>query len=61
MKLKLVDFCGSVERLAWAKDNGCPWEARTCAYIATGGQLEVLVWGADARVPVECIDVCTRR
>jgi hypothetical protein len=23
--LRLRDFVGSVERLAWAKDNGCPW------------------------------------
>jgi hypothetical protein len=26
--LKIADFIGSVERLAWAKDNGCPWGAR---------------------------------
>jgi hypothetical protein len=23
--LKLVDFCGSIKRLAWAAANGCPW------------------------------------
>jgi hypothetical protein len=29
--LKLSEFVGSAERLAWAKANGCAWEARTCA------------------------------
>jgi len=28
--LKLVDFVGSTERLAWARENGCPSGARTC-------------------------------
>jgi hypothetical protein len=42
--LKLTDFVGSVERLAWAKDNGCPWESKTCAEAAAGGHLEVLQW-----------------
>ena len=35
---------GSVERLAWAKANGCPWVARTCAAVAQYGDLEVLQW-----------------
>ena len=39
---KLVDFLGSGERLAWAKDNGCPWEARTCELAARGGHLDAL-------------------
>jgi hypothetical protein len=38
---KVDDFVGSVEKLAWAKDNGCPWEIKTCALIAAGGHLEV--------------------
>jgi hypothetical protein len=29
--LQVTDFVGSVGRLAWAKANGCAWEARTCA------------------------------
>ena len=40
--LKVPEFCGSVERLAWAKDNGCPWIARTCQVIARHGNLQVL-------------------
>ena len=34
--LKLVDFVGSAERLAWAKANGCPWQEITCQYAAVG-------------------------
>jgi len=45
--LKLVEFCGSVGRLAWARVNGCPWEMLTCAYAAAGGHLEVLVWARE--------------
>jgi len=47
VKLKLVDFCGSVEMLAWAKDNGCPWEGRTCALLAGHGRLEMLEWARE--------------
>ena len=39
---QLREFVGSMERLAWAKNNGCPWVARTCAWVAMGGRLEVL-------------------
>jgi hypothetical protein len=36
------DYVGSVERLDWARGNGCPWTTRTCAVIALGGHLDVL-------------------
>jgi len=42
--LKIEDFVGSVERLAWAKANDCWWDERTCAIVAGGGRLEVLRW-----------------
>jgi len=42
--LLVEDFVGSVKRIAWAKDNGCPWESRTCERIASGGHLDVLKW-----------------
>jgi hypothetical protein len=45
--LKLMDFVGSVGRLAWAKGNGCPWVARTCAFVAEGGDLEALQWAQE--------------
>jgi len=45
--LKLVDFVASVEMLAWAKANGCPWERRTCKRIARGGHLAVLMWARE--------------
>jgi len=45
---QLWSFCTSVERLAWAKDNGCLWDEMTCALAAKGspltGRLEVLQW-----------------
>jgi hypothetical protein len=44
VRLKLSEFVGSVERLAWAKDNGCPWVEETCATVARGGHLQVLQW-----------------
>ena len=40
--LKIQDLVESVELLAWAKENGCPWVARTCAVIARHGNLQVL-------------------
>ena len=38
--LMLKDFLGSVERLAWAKQNMCPWNTRTCARVARRGHGE---------------------
>jgi hypothetical protein len=32
----------TVPLLAWARDNGLPWDERTAGRIATGGHLEVL-------------------
>jgi hypothetical protein len=45
--LKVEDFVGSVERLAWARDNGCPWNARTSALAARNGHVEVLRWARE--------------
>jgi hypothetical protein len=42
--LKLKDLIESVQLLAWAKENSCPWRARTCAFAAKYGQLEALQW-----------------
>ena len=44
------DFCklaaadGYLNLIKWARTNGCPWDARTCAGAAGGGHLEVLQW-----------------
>ena len=51
VRLALKHFCGSVKWLAWAKDNGCPWDYRTCLYIAKGGNLEVLQWARERGCP----------
>jgi len=45
--LKVEDFVGSVQRLAWAKANGCPWVARTSAHAARSGRVEVLRWARE--------------
>lgn len=42
--VRLEDFCSSVSLLKLARRQGCPWDARTCACIAAGGNLEVLKW-----------------
>ena len=42
--LNLRSFVASVKMLAWAKENGCSWNATTCALAAEGGHLEVLQW-----------------
>ena len=41
---RMPNFVGSVSRLAWAKERGCPWDENTCAKAAEGGHLEVLQW-----------------
>jgi len=45
--LEKDDFVGSVERLAWARDNGCPWNAWTTALAARTGRVEVLRWARE--------------
>jgi hypothetical protein len=50
-RLKLKTFCVSVQRLAWANANGCPWNVITCAYIAGLGQVEVLQWAREHSCP----------
>ena len=45
--LKLNEFCGSVQRLAWAKANDCPWVSATCALVARGGHPDVLRWARE--------------
>jgi hypothetical protein len=50
-RLKRKEFCNSVERLALAKSRGCPWDEDTCALVAEGGHLEVLVWAREHGCP----------
>jgi hypothetical protein len=55
--LQIADFVRSTDMLAWAKDNGCPWERRmddifrTCALIALDGHLDVLQWAREHDCP----------
>ena len=39
-----VASAGALKLLQWARANGCPWDAWTCAYAAQGGHLTVLQW-----------------
>ena len=48
---KLVDFLGIAKRMAWAKANGCPWNADTCHYAARGGHLAALQWAREHNCP----------
>jgi hypothetical protein len=49
--LRVTEFCGTVDRLAWAKANGCPWNERTCALTARSGRIEVLMWAREHDCP----------
>ena len=57
--LKIEGFVGSVEMLAWTKDNGCPWMCLTSALIAAGGHLDVLQWARGHGCPWGVM-TCTR-
>ena len=35
---------GNLEVIKWLKENGCPWDTRTCTFAALNGHLEVLKW-----------------
>ena len=37
--------------LQWARENGCPWDERTCRAAAKGGHLEVLKWAYENGCP----------
>ena len=51
VKLQVEEFVGSVQLLAWAKENGCPWVVRVCMWAAKYGQLEVLQWAREHHCP----------
>ena len=60
--LRVQDFVGSVERLAWARARGCPWDTRICQVAAEDGHLEVLKWAWERRCPLSaptCGCACT--
>ena len=35
---------GHLELLKWARENGCEWDAMTCASAAKSGNLDILKW-----------------
>ena len=48
---RVPTFVRSVALLRWARENGCPWDERTCAAAAAGGKLEVLKWARENGCP----------
>jgi hypothetical protein len=53
VRLHMLIF-GSVELLAWAKEQGCPWTVQTSARTAAGGRVEVLQWARAHHCPGTC-------
>ena len=51
VKLKGNQFIVSVQLLAWARENDCPWDARVCSWAAEYGQLEALRWAREHQCP----------
>jgi hypothetical protein len=59
-ELALVpNFVGSIARLAWAKERGCPWDEETFACIAEGGNVEVAKWAKERGCPWDDEWTCT--
>ena len=48
---RVPNFVGSVGRLAWAKERGCPWEEETFNCIVRGGNVEVARWAKERGCP----------
>ena len=42
---------GQLEILQWARENDCPWDARTCSGAARGGHFEILKWAHEHECP----------
>ena len=42
--LARTDILITISLAEWARENGCPWDSGTCAYVASTGHLEVLQW-----------------
>ena len=40
-----------LKALKWARENGRPWDASTCAWAAMNGHLEVLKWARENGCP----------
>ena len=44
---RVPNFVGSISRLAWAKERGCPWYEKTFTCIARGGNVDVAKWAKE--------------
>ena len=52
---------GQLEKLKGFRENGCPWEERTCSRAAHGGHLELLSWHARTAARGTQPRACTRQ
>ena len=48
---RVPNFVGSIGRLAWAKERGCPWDVETFTCIARVGNVEVARWAKERGCP----------
>ena len=48
---RVPNFVGSIGRLAWAKERGCPWDLSTFRCIVRGGNVEVARWAKERGCP----------
>ena len=56
---RVPNFVGSIARLAWAKERGCPWDEETFTCIAEGGNVEVAKWAKERGCPWDDEWTCT--
>jgi hypothetical protein len=49
---------GYLNILAWARENGCPWDSSTCCNAAKNGHLNILQWARQNGCPWDS-DTCT--
>jgi hypothetical protein len=45
---------GGLHALAWARNEGLPWDEETTAAAARGGHLNVLAWATEAGCSINC-------
>lgn len=46
-----AQLSGQLEELKSLRENGCPWNEKTCEWAASGGHLEMLQWARANRCP----------
>ena len=47
----LITMNGHLHVIVWARENGCPWDSKTCENAALNGHLDVLKWARENGCP----------